>query len=482
MIGEPIVKTLEAFAEPIIVLMREGPGGLWEWIKEKLVDLKQMFLDEIESWLITKVIKAGITWIISLLNPVSAFLKACKAIYDIVMFFVERARQVAELVIAIVDSIAAIARGSIGGAAKRVEDALAKSLPVAIGLLASLLGLGDISGTIKRFIDRIRRPVETAIRWLINKAVALVKAAGRMLGIGKKSKESETRDPRGVAKEAVREAVRTGMTAETAPDRIAVIRQRLRPVGLTGLELRGPDPNGAYQVLAAASEFDRLMTLIPSDLQEKPRKVVMKVTLTLSSGIDLRAVSRLARSSAMLKDEQGQPVFDESGNPLFTTTHYATSPSSEQAVSVRGYRGSRPEPKITSGAVLEPVSAEDTTLRLITYNTSDDPRSDSRTTHAEHQLEQMISADPKWEQKIVAIEADINFSPCLLCTPDMVSIAEMTRNADGRRKLTYKGWYTHKTRGTTAESLDQIRKSGWDVKSAAERERETSATAFVEGP
>ena len=189
MVGEPIVHALEMFAEPIIVLVREGPSGLWEWIKEKLTDLKSMLLDEIQGWLITNVIEAGITWVISLLNPASAFLKACKAIYDIVKFFVERARQLADFVKAVTESIGAIARGSLGAAAQRVEDALARAIPVAIGFLASLLGLDDLSGTIERFIQRIREPIEQAIRWLIGKAVDLVKAAGKLLGFGKEEEQ-----------------------------------------------------------------------------------------------------------------------------------------------------------------------------------------------------------------------------------------------------------------------------------------------------
>jgi hypothetical protein len=196
MVGEPIVHALEMFAEPIIVLVREGPAGLWEWIKEKLTDLKAMLLDEIQGWLITNVIEAGITWVISLLNPASAFLKACKAIYDIVKFFVERARQLADFVKAVTESIGAIARGSLDGAAQRVEDALARAIPVAIGFLASLLGLDDLSDTIQQFIQKIRDPIEKAIRWLIGKAVDLVKAAGRLLGIGKEegSKEGPEHD------------------------------------------------------------------------------------------------------------------------------------------------------------------------------------------------------------------------------------------------------------------------------------------------
>ena len=65
-----------------------------------------------------EVIKAGITWLIGLLNPASAFIKACKAIYDIVMFFIERGAQIMDFVNAILDSIGAIAKGNIGAAAE----------------------------------------------------------------------------------------------------------------------------------------------------------------------------------------------------------------------------------------------------------------------------------------------------------------------------------------------------------------------------
>jgi hypothetical protein len=83
-----------------------------------------------------------------------------------------------DLVNAIIDSIAAIAKGSIGVAATMVENALAKAIPVAIGFLASLLGLGDISGTIKKTIEKAQAPVNKAIDWVISKAVTLVKGGG----------------------------------------------------------------------------------------------------------------------------------------------------------------------------------------------------------------------------------------------------------------------------------------------------------------
>jgi hypothetical protein len=96
-------------------------------------------MEPVKSYIIESVIKAGITWIFSLLMPVSAFIKACQAIYELVMFFVERASQVVDLVNAVLDSIVAIANGAIGEAAKKIEDSLVKALPLVIDLLVRKL-------------------------------------------------------------------------------------------------------------------------------------------------------------------------------------------------------------------------------------------------------------------------------------------------------------------------------------------------------
>ncbi|WP_447925168.1 phage tail protein [Georgenia muralis] len=201
-VGEPVVSALEQAAEVFKVIATEGIPGLWRFIQEKVADLKAMVLDAIWEFIQEKVIVAGITWIVGLLNPASAFFKACKAIYDIVMFFINRGSQIIDLVNAVIDSIGAIAKGSISVAATFVENALAKAIPVAIGFLASLLGLGDISTTIRNTIDKARAPVNDAIDWLIGKAVALVQAAGNLVAGafgGKKKKEEpvdeEPEDP-----------------------------------------------------------------------------------------------------------------------------------------------------------------------------------------------------------------------------------------------------------------------------------------------
>jgi hypothetical protein len=215
-VGEPVVSAIEKTAEVFKVIMTEGIPGLWRMIKDKVLELKSMVVDAIWDYIKEKVITAGITWIIGLMNPASAFFKACKAIYDIIVFFIERGSQIIELINAIIDSVAAIVKGNIGAAAQKVEDALAKAIPVAIGFLASLLGLGDISGAMRKIIDKAQEPINKAIDFVINLAAKGVKALGKLFtgGKDKKKKTKEDEVPHGdhlaIAKKVVSELKAVG--------------------------------------------------------------------------------------------------------------------------------------------------------------------------------------------------------------------------------------------------------------------------------
>ena len=171
LLGEPIVEKMEQTVDVFKTLATKGVAGLWEWIKDKVGDFQEMVLGGIKNFIIERVIKGGITWLLSLLNPAAAFIKACKAIYDIVMFIVERGQAIMEFVNSILDSIGAIARGQIGIVADKVEGALAKALPLAISFLASLLGLGGISEKIREGIETVRKPIEKAVDFVVMGAV-----------------------------------------------------------------------------------------------------------------------------------------------------------------------------------------------------------------------------------------------------------------------------------------------------------------------
>ena len=177
-VGEKTVARLEQTVEIFKLLISEGPAGLWKFIQDKLSSLKEQVMGEIQDFIITKVITAGITWLLSLLNPASAFIKACKMIYDVIMFFVERGSQIMELVNAVLNSVSEIASGAIDKAAGMVEKALGKAIPVAISFLASLLGLGGIAGKIRGVIEKIQKPVGSLIDKVVGGALKVAKKLG----------------------------------------------------------------------------------------------------------------------------------------------------------------------------------------------------------------------------------------------------------------------------------------------------------------
>jgi hypothetical protein len=91
-----------------------------------------------------------------------------------------------EFVEAVINSISAIASGSTGAAAAAVERALANAIPVVIGFLAALIGLGGIGAKIKSIIKKVQAKVDAAIDKAIAKVVAVVK---KLFGGGGKGKE-----------------------------------------------------------------------------------------------------------------------------------------------------------------------------------------------------------------------------------------------------------------------------------------------------
>ncbi|WP_148016753.1 HNH endonuclease [Streptomyces sp. OR43] len=146
----------------------EGPAGAVKEIQAETGDLKATILEKLTSYLIPTVIIAGITWILSLLNPASAFIRAVKGIIDIVTFVVTQGAQIAEFVNSVLDAVVAIANGGQAGVPKLVEAALAASVPLLIGFLASLLGIGSLANKVKQVFHAVARPVNRAIDKIVD--------------------------------------------------------------------------------------------------------------------------------------------------------------------------------------------------------------------------------------------------------------------------------------------------------------------------
>ncbi|MGC5020952.1 phage tail protein [Micromonospora sp. DT47] len=172
-IGERAMTAAEKGVEIFQVLASQGVAGLWQMLIEKLGDIKEMILEQVKDFVITKIITAGITWLIGLLNPAAAFIKACKLIYDVVMFFVNNASRIAKFVNTVLDSVAEIARGNISGVVEKINNVLGQMVPILIGFLASAIGLGGIGQKIRQIVETLQKPVNKALDFVIKTGLKL---------------------------------------------------------------------------------------------------------------------------------------------------------------------------------------------------------------------------------------------------------------------------------------------------------------------
>ncbi len=188
-IGEPGVAALEKGSDIVQQVISQGPIALGTMLLEKFGDFEEMVLGKIKEFVVGKVITEGIKFFVSMLNPASAFIKACKMIYDIIMWLIDNGGRIAELINTIIDSIVDIAKGGIGGVPEKIEGVLVKLLPLAIGFLASIIGLGGVGDKVRSIVDRVRAPLRKAtdkvVKSIVDATKAIWQPAKRLYAKGK---------------------------------------------------------------------------------------------------------------------------------------------------------------------------------------------------------------------------------------------------------------------------------------------------------
>lgn len=168
--------------EWLSTLLSEGPGGVWKKLKERLGDLWQGVLNAAVGYVTSVVTKVAIPRLLAMVagGPIGVVINAIIAIWKALQTFAKYFKKILEIMNAVFDTIADIARGALAGAANLIEDVMDRSLPIVIGFLANQIGLGDLSERIKEVLETIRAKVAEAIDWLIDKALAI---GGAVLGL-----------------------------------------------------------------------------------------------------------------------------------------------------------------------------------------------------------------------------------------------------------------------------------------------------------
>jgi hypothetical protein len=176
-LGEKTVSMLEKAFAFIKTLVTEGPAAAWMEIVQAIGSLWDMVIDGIKDWAVTKIVTAAVTKLATMFNPAGAIIQAIIATYNTVAFFIERIKQIVAFVDSVVDSISNIAHGKIAQAANYVERAMARTIPVILGFLARLIGLGDVSAAIQKVIkkiqDKVDKGIDTVINWVVGKAKSM---------------------------------------------------------------------------------------------------------------------------------------------------------------------------------------------------------------------------------------------------------------------------------------------------------------------
>ena len=256
-VGEKTVAMLETAFVFIKTLVIDGPAAAWKEIVAAIGNLWDMVIGGIKDWAITKIVTAAITKLATMFNPVGAVIQAIIATYNAIAFFIERIKQILTFVEAVVDSIANIAQGKIAAAANYVERAMARAIPVLLGFLARLIGLGDVSGAIKKVItaiqEKVDKAIDSVINWVVEKAKSL---------FGKKDDKEDPKWAAGVA--GVTKDVDAMPEAERSEDGINKrVASWKTAHGFTELKLI--DQDGELVIEGAMSPGKKVKTVKPSN-------------------------------------------------------------------------------------------------------------------------------------------------------------------------------------------------------------------------
>lgn len=176
--GEPVVAGLEKTFTLVKVLITEGPMAAWDQLKEMAGEMRNAFEDAVKDFVKQKIIEQAVQWIVGIFVPGAGIIKAIIGIYDIVVFFIQKAKQIMKMIGNFLSSISDIAAGNIGAAAEAMENGLARGLSLVINFLAALLRLSGITAKIRDAIQKIRTKVDDVLlkvaKWIATKAKALI--------------------------------------------------------------------------------------------------------------------------------------------------------------------------------------------------------------------------------------------------------------------------------------------------------------------
>lgn len=185
-VGEARLARLEKAWDFINKFFGGGISGLATAFSGYLGNLKSFFITAVTTWLINKVVMAGVDFVVKLLSPIPGLGPLITAFSAFVKLVLEKGRQIAMLGSAVYGSVVPIAQGKLAPAANRIENALGLGVALAAGLLANLAKVGDIGTWVRQKLEALGTRIDTGLKTLCRKCKEkLERLFGRGKGTGK---------------------------------------------------------------------------------------------------------------------------------------------------------------------------------------------------------------------------------------------------------------------------------------------------------
>lgn len=131
-------------AAPVIMRVKdEGPGALWEYMKEEAETMKRTAIEGVRDAVITQLVIFGIQKLMNVLTlGGSAFADAAKMIYDMILFFKNNWNKIVDLVTKVFNTLSAVAENNTKIVADGIEFTMARGIQVIFNFFMTSLGLG----------------------------------------------------------------------------------------------------------------------------------------------------------------------------------------------------------------------------------------------------------------------------------------------------------------------------------------------------
>lgn len=422
-------------------VQQRGIAAIWEYIQTQISNLWNMVLEQVRSWIVSRIIDRVIAKIVSMLDPtgIMAVVNSFIAFFNAVQSAIEYFREILEIVDSFVGMVAEIASGSIDQAAQFLENLLAQSLPVAIGFLANQVGLGNIGDKLQEIIAGIQGLIDQALDWLIDRAVNLGQGLLNAIGLGEDNLEETTGEPDTPESQALKQEVALAVQQAFAEEHtgaetesiIARIRSQFQAQGLDDLFLE-PNSNGTGFILYAKASPKYPLGIF----QKEANMTQAESEQMLHSAIRLTLVDSIG--------------FNRQNIPLVEST--------EKNIGIGG-EAWQPENLTTE-------------IRAVTWNTSGANRRNN-ITHAERQFMNWIT-NPSQENVLLKLKKleiqNINESPCGACSNQLAHLIREIREKQTSAGQVYLEeahlYWTKRHLGespTSASDITILRASGWTL-------------------